>query len=103
MCARIAIRIGAERERIARPRGLGDSAQALPHVAAERGANLLDRKPRERAVALVLERAREFAAEIPLDHRPAEWPERIAAGLARRSRAGKPRVGRQILGAVEAQ
>ena len=45
--ARRAIRIGAERIRIARPGGLGDRREALAHVVAERGADLLDRERRD--------------------------------------------------------
>ena len=73
---------------------LDDRVQALAHVVAERRADLLDREGRERAVASGFERARERAAEIAVDQRPAERAQRVAAGLgprrSRRTAASRP-------------
>src|SRR5438552_12904441 len=99
--ARIAVGVRAERPWIARPCGLGDRRKALAHVVAEHGGDLLDRESRECAVAIALDRAGEFAAEIAVDHRPAERAQRVAAGLYRGGRAEQPYVDGQIFGPVE--
>ena len=48
-----------------------------------------------------LQCARERAAEIAVDHRPAERAQRVAAGLDAVGRTIKPRLRRQVVGAVE--